>query len=280
MPDRPHVLSLVMKKLFLVAAPATLVTLCLIAALVETRVRLTWDPMKGHPGFYVPDPERFERLALDYEGWFAGVPVHINKLGFRDTREYSLEKNPRTFRIVVLAEDERVMLENLAGQEALLSRPVEVADRKEQQLTNPKPLPEGANRPQCTVAPLASFSRSRQENAPGFDLWKKTAARFQQLSREGQYRIVFFVNAAPVICQTEDLFVGDDTKLLDDFFLEILSAGTAAVSSHDGFLRYRPSDMPGAGAHSLGNANVVKAQVLFDFLKDRILPPLLAKRTT
>ena len=46
-----------------------------------------------------------------------------------------------------------------------------------------------------------------------------------------------------------------------------------AVSSHDA-LHDRPSQMPGAFEHSAGNANVVKAAVLFGFLRDRVLPPL------
>ena len=43
----------------------------------------------------------YERLAPGYHGWFAGVPVQINSLGFRDTREYTLEKSHGAFRIVV-----------------------------------------------------------------------------------------------------------------------------------------------------------------------------------
>jgi hypothetical protein len=33
--------------------------------------------------------------------------------------------------------------------------------------------------------------------------------------------------------------------------------------------------MPAASAHSLGNANLVKAKVLFEFLRDRVLPSLV-----
>ena len=57
--------------------------------------------------------------------------------------------------------------------------------------------------------------------------------------------------------------------------LEVLGRDTPAVSSWHEFLYYRPSQMPGAGGHSLGNANVVKAQALFGFLRDRVLPPLV-----
>ena len=51
--------------------------------------------------------------------------------------------------------------------------------------------------------------------------------------------------------------------------MHILSDGTPAVSSHDAFARYRPSQMPEASAHSIGNSNALKADVLFQFLRDR-----------
>src|SRR3989454_7753222 len=52
----------------------------------------------------VSDPVRVEKLAPNYDGWFAGVPVRTNALGFRDSREYELEKKPGTFRIIVLGD--------------------------------------------------------------------------------------------------------------------------------------------------------------------------------
>ena len=57
----------------------------------------------------------------------------------------------------------------------------------------------------------------------------------------------------------------------------MLGDGTPAVSSHDAFLRYRPSEMPQANGHALGNSNVVKADVLFGFLRDCVLPKLIRK---
>ena len=35
--------------------------------------------------------------------------------------------------------------------------------------------------------------------------------------------------------------------------------------------------MPDASGHSIGNSNVVKADVLFGFLRDSVLPPLIQK---
>ena len=60
--------------------------------------------ISGLPGLFVPDPVRSMRLAPNYSGWFAGVPVHTNSLGVRDDREFPLEKAPNTFRILVLGD--------------------------------------------------------------------------------------------------------------------------------------------------------------------------------
>jgi hypothetical protein len=40
----------------------------------------------------------------------------------------------------------------------------------------------------------------------------------------------------------------------------------------------RPSQMPNARAHAIGNANAVKATVLCTYLRDRLLPTLLNRR--
>src|SRR5206468_1085433 len=110
----------------------------------------------------------------------------------------------------------------------------------------------------------------------GLDAWKQVVRQFQTLNRDGTYRVVFFVNSAPETCRTADRVLDDafdprPTKPIDEFVLSIVSDGTPAVSSHDAFLRYRPSQMPNAIGHSLGNANAVKADVLFEFLRDRVL---------
>ena len=67
-------------------------------------MRATWNPKRGTPGLFLVDAVRGQRFAPNYSGWFAGVPVHINNLGFRDPRDYQLAKGPRTFRIVTLGD--------------------------------------------------------------------------------------------------------------------------------------------------------------------------------
>jgi hypothetical protein len=94
----------ILLKLLRITIPAVMISGLVTAALVEVGVRVTWDAKKGTPGFFVSSETRIEKLAPDYTGWFAGVPVRINTLGFRDTREYELAKQPNTFRIVVLGD--------------------------------------------------------------------------------------------------------------------------------------------------------------------------------
>ena len=61
---------------------------------IEIWVRLRWDESRGTAGF-LPHRCRVrgQRLAPGYDGWFAGVPVRINSLGFRDRREYRARRS-------------------------------------------------------------------------------------------------------------------------------------------------------------------------------------------
>ena len=60
-----------------------------------------------------------------------------------------------------------------------------------------------------------------------------------------------------------DLVVNQDSASL-------LKLRSDVIRSVREFLHYRPSQMPLADAHSIGNPNRVKADVLFSFLKDLI----------
>jgi len=93
-----------LRKLALITLPASVIALVIVAAGIEAWVRLRWDPKNGQPGLFISDPVRGQRLAANYDGWFAGVPVRTNNLGFRDPRDYALAKGARTFRIVFLGD--------------------------------------------------------------------------------------------------------------------------------------------------------------------------------
>lgn len=384
-----------MKRLALVVA-SVLVAVLVSAVIVEVYVRTTWDPLRGRPGLFVADPIRIEKLSANYDGWFAGVPVRTNSLGFRDTREYALTKHANVFRILVLGDsvtfghgsvfehtypyllerrlsawrpgvnwevwnlgvpgyntsqevaqlldvgprfrpdlvivgffmndvigngpsavpsrrarsvaavttwlrthwysydlyrkavivararltspDEAQRIEAaLAAQEQLFSGRG-LAPDAEQRLTNPEMLSKDASLPPCPAPPREPFDPQRLKEAPGFDAWVDAVKALGKLRREGAYDIAVFVNDAPAICRVDDIFDTRGTEERDRFFLAAFaSAGLPAVSSHDAFLRYRPSQMPNAGTHSVGNSNVVKADVLFSFLRDRVLPDRLAE---
>jgi hypothetical protein len=92
----------VLRKIFLIALPASIVALVLMALGVEAWVRMSWDDRRGTPGFLVSHPTRGQRLGFNYDGWSAGVPAKTNALGFRSTRADTVEKVP-TRRIRCLA---------------------------------------------------------------------------------------------------------------------------------------------------------------------------------
>jgi lysophospholipase L1-like esterase len=379
-----------MRRLALVLV-STLFAAMLSAAIVEVYVRATWDPVRGRPGLFVADPVRIEKLSANYDGWFAGVPVRTNSLGFRDTREYDLTKRANVFRILVFGDSvtfghgsvfehtypyllERQLsawrpdidwqvwnlgipgyntsqelaqlldlgpryrpdlvivgfflndvVENrppvvpsrraraaatittwlrthwysydlyrkaivlararltspdevrrieaaLATHEQLLSQR-DPAPACKQRLTDPQPLAPDASLAPCTAPPTEPFDHRRLEEAPGFNAWLDAVKAIGKLRREGAYDIAVFVNDAPATCRVGDVFDPRGTEERDRFFLAAFaSAGLPAVSAHDAFLRYRPSQMPNASGHSVGNSNVVKADVLFAFLRDRLLP--------
>jgi hypothetical protein len=104
--------------------------------------------------------------------------------------------------------------------------------------------------------------------------------RFQQLNREKKYAVAFFANVAPRTCDQEDVFIDGGSAALNRFYLNILSAGTPAISAYDAFRPLRPSQMPDASGHSLGNANLVKADVLFAFLRETVFPSHLLDRAS
>ncbi len=95
------------RKVLTISVPAALIGVLVAQCAIELWVRARWDPRRGRPGFFLSDPIRGQRLAAGYDGWFAGVPVHINSLELRDPREYDLKKRPNTFRILMLGDSVR-----------------------------------------------------------------------------------------------------------------------------------------------------------------------------
>ena len=378
-----------MKRVFVkfvtITLPVTAISVLVLALLVELLVRATWDEKKGKPGFFIRSDTRLEMLSPNYSGWYGGVPVRINNLGFRDPRDYDLAKKPNTFRIIVLGDsvtfghgsiyestypyllesrlkqwrpdvdwqvwnlgvpgyntsqelaylrdvastyqpdlvvvgfffndvfdnfgpltvgrferissrikgflsthsysyhlykkvhlilsarlagsrEGRVLTRNLENEEGLLQRTDSVANLAQQKIAPVAPLPDrGAVKVSCEPMPPLSLIKSPEQEA----VWLDAVRGFQPLP----FPVVFFINIAPDTCDADDLFYDGRTKGVNEYFLRTLGAVRPVVSSYEAFSPYRPSQMPLAAGHSLGNANAVKADTLFAFLKDRHFVP-------
>jgi hypothetical protein len=381
------------RKVLTISLPACAAAALLLVVANEVWVRRVWEPRKGTPGFFLTDPVRGQRLAANYTGWFAGVPVHINRFELRDPREYSLAKSANTFRILVLgdsvtfghgsiyehsypylleqqlttwrhdidwqvwnaavpgyntsqelaqllevgprfqpdlvvvgffendligntdparpgaiksavssalsfarrhvyslelykkiylqlawrlsaSDDYRLRLEHLGTEESLIASVDDASALKQQALTRFERLTDAQlSAVNCVygMKPNPALIPAMQRDS-GFAAWQRAVQGFQRLQADGSYRIVFLVNDVPPICPDDDVFYDGGSKAIDDFYLRIMGNGTPAVSVYDEFLRMRPSQMPNARGHAIGNSNAVKALVLFAYLRDRVLP--------
>ena len=384
-----------MRKLLTITLPATLIAAVVVMAGVEVWVRASFDPLRGTPGFFLGDPMRRQRLAANYTGWFAGVPVHINSLELRDDREYDLQKGAKTFRILVLgdsvtfghgaisentypamlerqlrawrpevdwqvwnaavpgyntsqelahllqvgprfkpdlvvvgfypndlvdnytvvqpgrravassavtsflrrhvysielykkvfltlawklsrSDDYGKRLDHLGTEDSLLDKPAQVARLKEQAITNyTRYSDEEVRSHVCDGGQTPNPNQIRaMQNAPGWPAWVRAVREFQQLHRNGTYSILFFLNEIPLVCPDGDYFYDKALRQENDLFLSIMGDGTPAMSVFDAFLHRRPSEMPQAVAHAIGNANMTKAETLFMYLRNEMLPRL------
>jgi len=382
-----------LRKFARITLPAMGIAAVVLAAAVEVWVRVTWDSKRGTPGLFLVDPVRGQRFAPNYSGWFAGVPVRINNLGFRDPRDYTLAKGPRTFRIVFVGDSVtfghssvyehtypylveqklrhwrpdiewqvwnaavpgyntsqelahlkeigppfqpdlvvvgffendlvdnrdagepgigrrvaakvlsfaqrhlysfdlykkvalrlawklsssnayRQRLEAIADDEELLATVKDASLLKQQEVTNFDRVSDEERREKCPHPPPPSHALvdavTRQD---GYSAWVEAIRGFQELHHSGRYRVVFFLNVPPPQCpDTDEVFYDDGDSSLNALFMQVMSAGTPAVSMHDPLLHVRPSQMPGIKGHSIGNSNVLKADVLFAYLRDHVLP--------
>ena len=92
---------------------------------------------------------------------------------------------------------------------------------------------------------------------------------FQDLNRQGAYKVMFFLNLIPPVCPDGDFFY-DGKSIEHEYFVQLFGNGTPALSAYPAFLHVKPSEMPLAEAHAIGNANQLKAEVLFDYLKQTL----------
>lgn len=380
-----------MRKFLVVTVPALIVAVVISMIAIEAWVRLRWDERRGLPGFYISDPELGQRLSPNYDGWFAGVPVRINALGFRDQRDYTVEKPAGTFRILVLGDSvtfghgalsdttypylfeqrlkawrpevnwqvwnlgvpgyntttelkqlqrlgplyqpdlvivgffendlsdneistdptlgrrlasgvqrsmqrwlysyelykrilltlrfqwltrspDRSRLEGLAADEALLA-PGDPAGDAQRQLSEVERFETPFPCPTVDRNPNRDRLANRiAESTPNMQAWKRSVETLQQLHRDGTYRIGFFLNMEPARCPEADRYI--DGGVLEDeaALIDVMGKGTPVRGTARAYLPYRPSQMPGAGGHAVGNANRVKADALFEFVRDELLP--------
>jgi hypothetical protein len=201
---------------------------------------------------------------------------------------YSLELYKRIYLTLIWrfsgSTDYRLRLQHLGTEEALLADS-DASRSIDQQLTPYVRLSDDEVRSLKCVYGMKANPETVQaiERDAGFPAWLEAVRGFQRLHREGRFRVVFFANDVPPTCGTEsdtDHFYDGGAKAVDAFYMRILGDGTPAVSVFDAFMHVRPSQMPSAAGHSIGNANAVKADVLFEFLRDRVLRPLLPPVTT
>lgn len=376
------------RKIFLIALPAAIAAAIVMALLVEGWVRWSWDSSRGTPGFLVSHPTRGQRLGINYEGWFAGVPVRTNAFGFRSTRDDRIAKSANTFRILVLgdsvtfghgavhdypslleaqlrawrpevdwqvwnlgvpgyntsqeltylhevgarfqpdlvivgffindiignapapnsfvrrtaapvlaflqkhwystefykrialtaawrwsgSESYRRRFESLESEERLSASLSEVEAAREQSITPFVRFSEAqAEAQRCPrgMSPSAEGLAELQAQ-PDWPAFIDAVNGFQSLNREGKYRLLFFLNLVPPTCPDGDFFY-DGKAIEHEYFVKLFSAdGTPTVSAYPAFMRVRPSQMPRAEAHAIGNANQLKADVLFDDLRTRL----------
>ena len=153
-----------------------------------------------------------------------------------------------------------------------------VADAEAQQLTPFETLT--ADQVSAITCPSGSKpgtegaeNLQREANWPDF---VDAVRALQAMHASGAVRLLFFLNTAPPVCPDGDFFYDGGYSYVNNLFLDVMGRGVPAISSFAAFLPLRPSQMPNAGGHSLGNANWVKASVLFAYLQTSVLPPLMA----
>ena len=371
-----------------------LFSIVLTLVFAEVTARVLWPTTWGVPGFVVPDPQRFYVLAKNYKGWWQDQPVQTNNFRMRDNRDYKVEKEANTFRILLLGdsvtfgdgnrleETWAYQLENMLkswqpnvdwqvwnggvpGYDAVtelrtlkaigpLYNPDlviigtyenDIMSRKFDYRENAKATwlyelrsflvknsylyhqvkrilnvdMSKAGNSKFVFSPFGSREREQALLGPGdtmpvdvskFELkhetvnqksvpmpefeydpsinyfdyfshggidagqiksFKKAIEELQNFHTSGRWDILFFINIAPDIAfSRQSEFVNGIHNSMNKYFVDLLGKdGVPVVSSYDAFWSYSPSEVPGAGGHSLANANKVKASILLDHLKNK-----------
>jgi hypothetical protein len=169
----------------------------------------------------------------------------------------------------------RRRLEALDSEDTMYRQPSEIVDRDKQALTPYERLDDEVVRGlHCRAGQKPDFALAGSiQRDPDWPRWLNAVDGFERLRASGAYPIVFFLNVIPVVCPDEDIYYDGGVGVENDLFMQVLSRSMPAVSVFDAFLHRRPSQMPYAQAHAIGNANLTKAETLFEYLKDRQLVP-------
>jgi hypothetical protein len=232
-------------------------------------------------GFFEND--LIDNRPVEMPSWFARASSNV--IAFVQRHVYSVQLYKRVYLTLAWRLSRSTgharRLEHLETESALLAGREPVHERAEQKLTDYDRLPAaalagrlciGGERPDPTT--LAQMQRE-----PGWVRWVEAVRGFQSLHQEGLYRVVFFLNTVPPACfeSSGEYFYEGGSRAVNDLYLSVMRGPTPAVSAFDAFLRRVPSQMPAARGHAIGNSNMTKAEVLFEFLRDEILPPMVGQ---
>jgi hypothetical protein len=172
------------------------------------------------------------------------------------------------------SESSRLRFEHMESEEQATIQLDTLAESAQQDLTPfdlfteaeaaARPCPNGRTPIPADIAEL--------EARPDWPAFVDAVRRFHALHREGKYRIVFFLSVIPPDCPGGDFFY-DGLAYEHPYLFKLFSAGAPTVSTYPVFLRAKPSQMPLAQGHAIGNANQLKADTLLEFLTSQGLVP-------
>jgi hypothetical protein len=250
-----------------------------LAQLLE--VGPTFRPDLVIVGFF--DNDLIDNHELASPSWTARMSSQL--LAFVQRHVYSFQLYKRVYLTLAWrlsgSTAQRRRLEHLETESALLAGDAPAHERPEQQLSNYQRLaPEAVAGRSCLGGERPDpQALAELQQDPGWSSWVAAVRGFQRLHQQGTYRILFFLNTVPPICEDSagQFFYEGGSREVNDLYLSVMGGPTPAVSVFDGFLRRRPAEMPAARGHAIGNSNMTKTEILFGFLRDEILPPLLAQ---